>query len=172
MAPEHALLARARDGDESAFRALVEPHRARLWSICLRVAGNRQDAEDALQDALTATWMNLAAFRGESRFSTWAYRIAANAAVAVIRRRREVPVEGVADLAAGATPDHADTVATRDQVTAVLATLPAPMREALVLREYADLSYEEIARHQGVPVQTVKSRLNRARAAFAAAWSQ
>lgn len=167
---EDALLARARDGDADAFDALLRPRRARLWSVCLRVVGDRQDAEDALQDALTAAWLHLGSFRGEARFDTWLYRIASNAALAVARRRREravdphdLPEDG--DL----LRDHADQVADVDRVRRALAALPEQFREAVVLREVADLTYEEIAAHQGVGVQTVKSRLNRARAQLVAA---
>jgi RNA polymerase sigma-70 factor (ECF subfamily) len=137
----------------------------------LRVTGNEYDAEDALQEALTAAWLNLAGFRSDARFGTWAYRIASNAAIAVVRRRRDTPTD-LADLAdqfdQPVAHDFADQLADRDRVTAALAGLGEQFREAIVLREYADLSYEEIAAHQGVPVQTVKSRLNRARAAVLA----
>lgn len=167
---DDALLERARGGDAAAFDALLRPRRTRLWSVCLRVVGDRQDAEDALQDALTAAWLHLGSFRGEARFDTWLYRIASNAALAVARRRREravdpheLPEDG--DL----LRDHADQVADVDRVRRALATLPEQFREAVVLRELADLTYEEIAAHQGVGVQTVKSRLNRARAQLAAA---
>ena len=167
MHPNEAdLVARVRAGDSAAFGALIEPYRSRLWGVCLRVTGSPADAEDALQDCLLAAWRNLDRFRGESALGTWLYRIAANAAVGVVRRRREV---------AGEIPDHADpapgaddVLALRDEVEAALRLVPTDFRVALVLREYGDLSYEEIAAHQGVGVQTVKSRLNRARASVRA----
>lgn len=162
------LLGLARSGDERAFAELAGLHRARLWSICLRITGNQYDAEDALQDALTAAWVHLPRFRGDAAFGTWAYRIAANAALAVVRRRRETPTELIEQLDRPSAGDIGDRVADRDRVNAALARIPAPFREALVLREYGDLSYEEIAVHQGIGVQTVKSRLNRARAAVLA----
>lgn len=166
---EAHLLALAKDGDGLAFANLVEPYRARLWSICLRITGSRHDAEDALQDALSAAWLHLRSFRGEARFGTWAYRIAANAATAVVRRRRELPTDALERVLQPDSTDFASAIATRDQVATALAQLPEQFREALVLREYGDFTYEEIAVHQGVPVQTVKSRLHRARQAVAAA---
>ncbi|HEY1134189.1 MAG TPA: sigma-70 family RNA polymerase sigma factor [Nocardioides sp.] len=169
---EAALLERARDGDAEAFEALVRPRRSRLWSVCLRVVSDRNDAEDALQDALTAAWLHLGSFRGEARFDTWLYRIASNAALAVARRRRERAVDPTELPEDGELQrDHADQVADVDRVRRALAELPEQFREAVVLRELADLTYEEIAAHQGVGVQTVKSRLNRARAQLAAALS-
>jgi len=100
--------------------------------------------------------------------STWLYRIASNAALAQVRRRREETVESVPETAdEWADPQHG--VAERDRVTEALRHVPPDFREALVLREYGDFTYEQIAAHQGVGVQTVKSRLNRARAALRAA---
>lgn len=169
MAPnadEAALLARAKQGDRRAFDALLRPYRDRLWAVCLRTTGHRADAEDALQDALVAIWQNLPKFRGESTISTWAFRIASNAALAVIRRRREVTVdeeraEQVFDRAD--EHDHAEENAVRDRVQRALATLSEEFRTAIVLREFADYTYEQIAEYQQVPVQTVRSRLHRAR---------
>jgi RNA polymerase sigma-70 factor (ECF subfamily) len=165
---EAELVARARSGDEHAFAELAGQHRARLWSICLRITGNEYDAEDALQEALTAAWLNLAGFRSDARFGTWAYRIASNAAIGVIRRRRDTPTDLAERLEQPVVHDFTDQLADRDRVTAALAGLGEQFREAIVLREYGDMSYEEIAAHQCVPVQTVKSRLNRARAAVLA----
>lgn len=164
---EARLVDGARSGDEHAFAELLSGHRARLWGVCLRITGNAADAEDALQDGLLAAWRNLDQFRGDSGIGTWLYRIASNAAVAVVRRRRELASE-IPDR-----PDHRvafdDVLVDRDALEATLRLIPVDFRVALVLREYGDLSYEEIAAHQGVGVQTVKSRLHRARAAVRAA---
>ena len=170
-ADEAALLERARGGDGRAFEELLTPHRAKLWSICWRITGNQYDAEDALQEALTAAWLHLGSFRSDARFSTWAYRIASNAALAVVRKRRDIPVDDFPDLGEPSGVDFAEVIADRDRIQTALAGIPEQFREALVLREYGTLTYEQIAEHQGIPVQTVKSRLSRARAAVAAALS-
>jgi RNA polymerase sigma factor (sigma-70 family) len=170
--PEGDLLERARAGDSRALDALLTPYRDRLWGVCLRTTSNRSDAEDALQEALVAIWKHLGDFRGEASFGTWAYRIASNAALAVVRRRRDLTGIGAdaAELEIEDTRrDFVDTIADRDRVQRALRDLPEDFRTALVLREYGQLTYEEIAAHQGVLVQTVKSRLNRARTAVAAA---
>ncbi|GAB1692148.1 RNA polymerase sigma factor [Krasilnikovia sp. M28-CT-15] len=166
-ADDAILVARARAGDSVAFAALAEGCRTRVWAICLRLTGNHADAEDALQDALMAAWQHIGGFRQQARFSTWLYRIAANAALAVVRRRRETPVAPEDQDFLIVVEDHADQFAERDRVQAALAQVPEPFRTALVLREYGDLSYQEIAAHQGIGVQTVKTRLYRARAAVA-----
>ena len=158
---------RAAEGDDAAFAELVEDHKTRLWSVCLRITGNDHDAEDALQDALTAAWLHLGSFRQDARFGTWLYRIGANASVGVLRKRRDVPTEPGLIPETHPHRDHAQAVVDGDHVRAGLASLPVAFREAIVLREIGDLTYDEIAAHQAIGVQTVKSRLNRARIALA-----
>ena len=162
-ASEAPLIERARAGDARAFDELLGPHRDKLWSICVRVTRNHADAEDAVQNCMIAIWRGLPRFRGEAMFSTWTYRIAANAALGIVRHRREVPVEEIFDVEPD--PGFEDGIALHDEIQAALRIVPEDFRVALVLREYGGLTYEEIAEHQGIPVQTVKSRLNRARAA-------
>jgi RNA polymerase sigma factor (sigma-70 family) len=158
---EAALLRRVRAGDEQAFVDLITAHRSAAWAVCLRITGNAHDAEDALQEALVAAWRNIAGFRADARFSTWLFRIAANAALAVVRRRpatSELEVDNVSDRT-----DPAQRVADAERVQAALMALPEAFRVALVLRIWGDFTYNDIAIHQGIPVQTVKSRLSRAR---------
>lgn len=157
------LLALCRQGYETAFAELVGRYRNRLWSICFRVTGNREDAEEAVQDTLTSAWQNLHKFRGDAKVSTWLYRIAANASLAIVRKRKET----VADLDVieleDPAPLTADRVADVDAVRRALSELPEDFRVAVVLREFAEMSYADIAEHQGIPVATVKTRINRAR---------
>jgi len=95
---EAELIERCRAGDRAAFAELVAPSRERVWAVCVRITGNRYDAEDALQDALIVAWQNLDKLRGTAAFGTWLYRIASNAALAVVRTRRgEVLDERVED---------------------------------------------------------------------------
>ena len=153
----------AQAGDQRAFRQLIQEAHSRMWAVCLSTTGNRHDAEDALQNALTSIWRHIGKFEPRAKFSTWAYRIASNAALHVIRSRRDT-----LDADAGMSePDKYSLV--DDQVTAsivirrALQTLSPEFKEAIILREYAGMNYQEIAEHQQVGVQTVKSRLNRAR---------
>lgn len=158
---EESLVRRARAGDEAAFSELITTHRRAVWAVCVRITGNTHDAEDALQEALVAAWRGIGRFRADSRISTWLFRIASNASLAVVRRRQEVADADVESASTG--PDLGDRVADAERVQSALTKLPEAFRLALVLRVYGDLSYEEIAVHQGIPVQTVKTRLFRAR---------
>jgi RNA polymerase sigma-70 factor (ECF subfamily) len=168
---ETSLAHCAAAGDARAFAELVAPHRQHVWAVCFRITGHRQDAEDALQDTLIAAWQNVGRFRGEARLGTWLHRIAANAALRVAQRRREELRDSVGDVAGEETP-FTTTLAERGALQQALDRLPPDFRTALVLREYADMTYADIAAHQGVGIQTVKSRLNRARRAVHALLSQ
>lgn len=161
---QQELLTQAQAGDQRAFAELVNQSYNHLWAVCLRITGNHHDAEDALQNALTAAWQNLHKFNGTAKFSTWAHRIATNAALMLVRSRREVAddddaLQDVADL----SPALDSVIATQSVVGQALEKLQPDFREAIVLREYGDLTYQQIAEFQGVPVQTVRSRINRAR---------
>ena len=162
---EVELLERCRAGDGGAFRELIGRHHSQAWAVCLQITGNRADAEDALQDALISASQNLHRFRGQAKFSTWLHRISANAALALVRRRREV-VSPTADQAEQADPSSltADRVVDVDAVRQALAQLPEDFRVAIVLRECADMSYADIAEHQEIGVGTVKTRISRGRA--------
>ena len=164
---QRQLLDAAIRGDEKAFEALVTESRTMIWSVCLRITGNTYDAEDALQDTLLAAWRGMPRFRRESGFGTWIYRIAANAALAIVRSKRSTETE--VDENFNPERDFAEKLAEADLVQRALKTMPADFRVALVLRELCDYTYAQIADYQGVGVPTVKTRLSRARQAFEAA---
>ena len=137
---EAELVRRAQDGDETAFVQLVTEYRDRTWAVCMRITSNTQDAEDALQEALTAAWRHLARFRNDSRFGTWLHRIAANAALAVLRRRRETAVDIEDFREEWSVPDMTGTTDDRDRLVRALMSMNEDFRVALVLREVGDLT--------------------------------
>ena len=161
---DHVLVRRAQRGDAIATDTLVRRHYDSVRTVCHRIVINRADAEDATQYALIAIVKALPQFDGRSKFSTWVYRIATNAALDEVRRigRRPLPTadEAVYD---SISTDQSGAVDVQMEVRAALSRLPEEYRSALVLRHIADLDYEEIATIQGVPVGTVRSRLSRGR---------
>jgi RNA polymerase sigma-70 factor (ECF subfamily) len=174
----------AQGGDGLALDALLRRHHDRILGVCRRMAGNEADALDATQDALIAIARGLRRFDGRSAFSTWAYRVATNACLDELRRRRRRPRPGlpedfeaarVDDLRpstglAGATarPSAAiEGLPDRLAVDAALAELADDLRAAVVLRDLCDLDYAEIASSLGIPPGTVRSRISRGRAQLA-----
>jgi RNA polymerase sigma-70 factor, ECF subfamily len=161
------LVDAARAGDAEALDRLLRNHYDRLHAVCRRLTGNDADALDACQEALIAIARRLDRFDGRSTFSTWAYRVTANACFDELRRRRRRPLAAVAEDAASSV-DVAEAASVRLDVDAALTRLPIEYRAAVVLRDLCDLSYDEIAETLGIPAGTVRSRIARGRAQLAA----
>ena len=166
-------MAAAQAGDRGALDTLLRRHHDRLYALCRRVTGNDADGADACQEALIAIVRSLDRFDGRSAFSTWAYRVATNACLDELRRRRRRPEPGLPDDDVGggagdrrAGGDAFADVDTRVAVDAALAGLPAEYRVAVVLRDLCGLAYGEIAEVLDVPIGTVRSRIARGRAAL------
>jgi RNA polymerase sigma-70 factor, ECF subfamily len=174
-ASDAELVRRFLAGDAQAFTELATRHERRVYNLCLRVLGNRDDAADATQDTLLAVVRKLDGFRGESAFTTWLHRIAMNVCYDHLRRAQRRPMlHRVADEDLPAPegqpiPDHADAVAGERDVAAALAAVPEDFRIAIVLADVQDLAYEEIAKILDLPLGTVKSRVHRGRLALARA---
>jgi RNA polymerase sigma-70 factor (ECF subfamily) len=157
-------------GDDAAFEELVRRHRERLWAVALRTARDREEAADALQDALISAYKAAGSFRGDSAVTTWLHRIVVNACLDRMRRRQvratvQLPEEGPNEPA-----DTRDRLAERDTRMAVdeaLRELPVEQRAAVVLVDVEGWSVAETASILGVPEGTVKSRCARGRARLA-----
>jgi len=178
--PEEATLAAVRSGDRRALDDLLRRHQPRLWAVCRRLTGSDADADDAAQNALIAIVRALPSFDGRSRFGTWAYRIAVNASLDELRRRRrraDPGLPGDADLSGSsgeplgpepvATTLEPESAALTVDVDSALRRLPPEFRAAVVLRDLCGLDYAEIAEILGVPAGTVRSRISRGRSALA-----
>ena len=169
----------AQGGDRGALDQLLRRHYDRVHAVCRRITGHDADAADAAQDAMIAIVRNLDRFDGRSSFGTWAYRIATNASLDELRRRKRRPVPTSSDddehsYRERADPDSGQRVeAIGDHLAldAALRTLSDEFRLPVVLRDVADLDYAEIAEVLDIPAGTVKSRIARGRAALAKALS-
>lgn len=175
--PDAELVERWKTGDESAFEALVRRHEQRVFRLLLRMMGSREEAEDVAQETFLSLYRHGRRFRGEARFSTFVYRVAANAA---LNRRRTLGrsrnrVKKLAERhAAGddlpSSPrDPEDATAggeLSDHVRDALQRLSPALRMPVVLYDIDGLSYAEIAKVLGVAEGTVKSRIHRARQAL------
>ena len=174
---DDALAERASRGDRRALETLLERHADRVHAVCRRIVNDPQDALDATQEAMIAIARGVTRFDGRSAFTTWLYRVATNAALDEVRRRRRRPEP--ADTSRIETSDGRDTsragpgfeerVGARLDVDAALSTLPEEFRVAVVLRDLCDLDYAEIATVLDVAPGTVRSRIARGRARLAEA---
>lgn len=162
----------AMHGDAEAFEQLVLLYEKKIFSVCLRLCRNREDAADAAQDTFLSAWRAIAKFRQDSAFSTWLHRLAVNACID--RMRKEKHHAGEASLddetcsvtlqdTAPAPETLCEQKELREDIAKALRTLPEEYARILLLREMQQLSYAEIAQREGMELGTVKSRLSRAR---------
>ncbi|WP_433687580.1 RNA polymerase sigma factor SigM [Micromonospora carbonacea] len=166
-------------GDRDAFTELFRRHRDRLWAVALRTLGDREEAADALQDALLSAHRAAARFRGDSAVTTWLHRIVVNACLDRIRRRQAHPTvplpDGTHGVDGGPSTGGAEPAApVQDHDTALvvrqaLAELPVEQRAALILVDVQGYPVAEVARILDVAEGTVKSRCARGRARLAVA---
>lgn len=173
MQEDALVVKRVLSGDQKAFAVLVDRHQGRVLQVCLGMLGNRADAEDAAQEAFVKAFRSLTSFRGDSAFSTWLVRLAANQCLDVLRAAARRPTDSWDALleAEGdsierwlkADPDPAAAAEAADLVGRLLALLPEEQRSVLLLREAEGLSYEEIAAALDCSLDSVKARLRRAR---------
>ncbi|CAN5548639.1 RNA polymerase sigma factor SigM [soil metagenome] len=159
---EDRLIARCLAGDRAAFEPLVAQYYGPLFRVAVRLLGDREEARDATQTAFLKAYQALATCERGRRFFSWIYRILLNDCLNTLRARR--PTQPLGDLPqplrAG---DPVETIEIRRRVRQALLTLPLEQREVIILRHFAELSYEEVAAALQVPAKTVKSRLFSAR---------
>ncbi|TPQ20421.1 RNA polymerase sigma factor SigM [Streptomyces sporangiiformans] len=171
-ASDQDLLARHVEGDPEAFGELVRRHRDRLWAVALRTLGDREEAADAVQDALVSAYRAAHTFRGQSAVTTWLHRITVNACLDRARKaasRKTSPVDDTERLEQLLDPhESASAPAERNdlqrELLEALGTLPPDQRAALVLVDMQGYPVAEAARMLDVPTGTVKSRCARGRA--------
>lgn len=172
---EHARVLLAQKGDRRAFDGIVRAHQDRIYRHLLRMTGSQEQALDLAQDTFIKAWEALPSWRPEARFHTWLYRIASNAALDALRRRRTVEFVALAEDydAPAQGPGPEAQLQAKQGVAALevaLGRLTPEHREIVLLREVEGLSYGELADALGIDEGTVKSRLGRARAALSAAY--
>jgi len=173
---EHLLVAAAKRGDGAAFEELVNRYERKIFRLTMNITRNREDAEDAMQDAFLKSYAHLKDFQEDSRFYTWLVRIAANEALMRLRKRRpnqfslDEPIEGDEDLMPrelqdwGPSPEQRFAQTEMHEILSdVIDKLEPDFRVVFVLRDIEELSTEETAKTLGISVPAVKSRLLRAR---------
>lgn len=172
---EH-VVERCRAGDNGAWEELVDATANDIYRLAVSFTRSRAEAEDLTQEVYLRLWQNLDRYVTGSSFRAWAYRVARNLFVDAYRRTRSERKATWVDpeflsLLPGDDDPHARTVRRErlDLARGVLARLPEELAQLILLRDFADWSYEELARELDLPLGTVKSRLNRARREMATA---
>jgi RNA polymerase sigma-70 factor (ECF subfamily) len=176
---EAALIAKAQKGDADAFDSIVARYEAKVYGLCLWTLGNPDDAADAAQDAFVRAWRSLDKFRGDAKLGTWLHRIAVNVCYDALKKRGKTPLpasqlaptwddEDAPALEVPDAPecDPAARAARRERqkvVREAMLSLSPDHRAIVILFDIEGRTYEEASAILGVPMGTIKSRLNRAR---------
>ena len=166
---DEELVQLAREGDRGAFSELVVRHQNEVFTLALRLVGDRELAADVAQEAFVRAWRALPKFRGDSRFTTWMHRITVNTAWSLRARAARRRTERLDDLvyeprATGMTPERAGELSElRPRLEAALRVLPTGTRTVVVLKDVYGWSHPEIAAHLDISVTAAKVRLHRGR---------
>jgi RNA polymerase sigma-70 factor (ECF subfamily) len=162
-ATDRELVERALGGDSDAFNALVTRHHPRVFRVVRGVLGDFHRSEDVCQDVFATLYRKLQSFRHEAQLSTWLYRVAVNAALKARHRHRRTELKPLEPSLAGAgDAPEAPRFEGEEVFRKLLAPLPEKLRVAVVLREQAGLTYDEMAKVLGCTLGAVEQRLHRA----------
>jgi len=164
------LVDAARSGDRTAFDELVRRTYVDTYTLAMRLTANEEDARDVVQESYLRAWKGIKSFRGDAQFSTWMYRITANAAATLVQKRRRRRTESLEhveepiDASLEARPEAAvESSVGLEELARAVAALPPKLRSIVVLKDVYGLSHEAIAEDLGISVAAAKVRLHRGR---------
>jgi len=164
---ETELVAQAQRGDRNAFGELVCIHAQGVTNVIYRMCGDVQIAEEAAQETFIQAWLHLSSYHPQTSLRNWLYRIAVNAATDILRKEKRILPNAIEDLPLTDSSPGPESLLSQSERTVLvqkaILSLPDASRAVLVLREYEEMSYHEIADTLDIPVGTVMSRLNYAR---------
>ena len=164
---EAEFVRNAQSGDRNAFSELVRMHARGVFNVVYRMCGDELIAEDAAQETFIRAWQNLSSYRPQTPLRNWLYRIAFNAGLDMLRKEKRILPNAIEDLnLSDGQPGLESLVSQQERTQLVqkaILSLPDASRAVLVLREYEEMSYQEISSTLDIPVGTVMSRLNYAR---------
>jgi RNA polymerase sigma-70 factor, ECF subfamily len=164
------LVAAAQAGERGAFDELVRRTYVAMYTLAVRLTANEEDASDVVQEAYLRAWKGIRRFRGDAQFTTWMYRITANAASTMTQRRKRQRVTHIDEVAEPVEMrlEHqpegaAESAAALEELSVAVSELPPKLRAIVVLKDVYGLSHEDIAEELGISVAAAKVRLHRGR---------
>ena len=171
LADDDDLIRASQNGDMASLEILLDRHHDRIRAVCAKVVGRGVDADDATQMALISIVKNLKRFDGRARFTTWSYRIATNAAIDELRRRKRRDADSIDDedshLQIAAAGNMGEAVAASIDVNDALEQLSEDFRIPVILRDLVGMDYDQIAETLDIAPGTVRSRIARGRGKLA-----
>ncbi|MFH5181505.1 RNA polymerase sigma factor [Paenibacillus sp. TAB 01] len=176
---DEQLIDQIRQGDDEAYRLLIERHKHYIYTLVYRMTQHRETAEDLTQEIFIKLYRSLIYFRGESKFTTWLYRLAANVVTDYHRAQKRRPHQTLVDKLKGwfsSREEEPEAVAIQKEeqhtVQRLLSELPDKYRLILYLYHYKQLSYQEISEVTELPLKTIETRLYRGKALLKQKWQE
>jgi RNA polymerase sigma-70 factor (ECF subfamily) len=169
---DEEILERVLAGDTDAYRILVERHQSLIYTLCVKMLGDREEARDAAQEAFLQAYQSLPGFQGDAQFRSWLYKIAANKCLDLRRKKaRRASIATVSPLqedlpTRSEEPTPEESVISSEQrreLQSMIDSLPEKYRDVVVLHHYKRLSYREISEMLGIEVKSVETRMSRAK---------
>lgn len=176
---DEQLVEQIRQGDEEAYRFLIERHKNYIYTLVYRLVEHRETAEDLTQEIFIKLYRSLVHFRGDAKFTTWVYRLTVNLVTDYRRSQRRKPYEAILDKVKNwfgnrQEEPEAAVLQKEEQQTMLklLSELPDKYRLILYLYHYKQLSYQEIADATQLPLKTIETRLYRGKALLKQKWQE
>lgn len=176
---DEQLVDHVRQGDEEAYRFLIERHKNYIYTLVYRMVEHRETAEDLTQEIFIKLYRSLVHFRGDAKFTTWVYRLTVNLVTDYRRAQRRKPYEAILDKVKGwfgNREEEPEAVALQKEeqqtVQRLLSELPDKYRLIMYLYHYKQLSYQEIAEVTQLPLKTIETRLYRGKALLKQKWQE
>ena len=165
---ENQLVIRSLNGDRTAYEKLYQANVGKVFALCLRMCGQKELAEDLAQEAFIRAWQKLDSFRGDSKFSSWLYRLTSNVVIGHLRSNNKWKLEQYDESVHEKSLAHEtpkDTIrAHQDDIERALLTLPEKARVVLIMHDYLGYKHTEISEITGMAIGTSKTHLHRAKA--------
>ncbi|WP_282939839.1 RNA polymerase sigma factor [Paenibacillus sp. RC67] len=176
---DEQLVEQIRQGDEEAYRFLIERHKNYIYTLVYRLVEHRETAEDLTQEIFIKLYRSLVHFRGDAKFTTWVYRLSVNLVTDYRRSQRRRPYEAILDKVKnwfGNRQEEPEAAALQKEeqqtILKLLSELPDKYRLILYLYHYKQLSYQEIAEATQLPLKTIETRLYRGKALLKQKWQE
>lgn len=160
---ESQLVIRSKNGDQTAYEKLYRANIGKVYALCLRLCGQKELAEDLAQESFIRAWQKLGSFRGDSKFSSWLYRLTSNVVIGHLRKHSKWQIDSLDDEAYDQTQSYDRPFGLYEEIDQALRCLSDSARVVLVMHEYLGYQHNEISDITGMAVGTSKTHLHRAR---------
>ena len=164
---ESQLVLRSKNGDQSAYEQLYKANVGKVYALCLRLCGQKELAEDMTQESFIRAWQKLASFRGDSKFSSWLFRLTSNVVIGHLRKHSKWQVDSLDEAGSYETAEwnqgYDRPFGVQQEIDTALRCLSDSARVVLIMHEYLGYQHNEISQITGMAIGTSKTHLHRAR---------